>query len=203
MDTPQKPEDDVRTEGGPGGEAPAKAEKPLTPVMEDYLEAIFDLDQEKKVVRVKDIARRLDVKMPTVTSMLKTLSKRGLVHYEKYEYVELTREGAAVGREMRRRHGILYRFLTDILKIDFQVADEEACKMEHTLGEPTLASLTDFMAFVQECPRAGESWLKRFEEYRVHGFDPEKCRDEGSGFVCELQSRVDALDKKGPQGKNK
>jgi DtxR family Mn-dependent transcriptional regulator len=169
--------------------------------MEDYLEAIFDLDQEKKVVRVKDIARRLDVKMPTVTSMLKTLSKRGLVHYEKYEYVELTRDGSAVGQEMRRRHGILYRFLTNILKIDARVADEEACKMEHTLGEATLASLTDFMAFVQECPRAGESWLKHFEEYRVDGLDPEKCRDEGGGFVCELQSRMEALDKKLPPGK--
>ena len=48
--------------------------KHLTSVMEDYLEAIFDLDREKKVVRVKDIARRMDVKMPTVSSMLRTLS---------------------------------------------------------------------------------------------------------------------------------
>ncbi len=48
------------------------AEKPLTSAMEDYLETIFDLDRQKKVVRVKDIAKRLSVKMPTVTSMLKT-----------------------------------------------------------------------------------------------------------------------------------
>jgi len=53
------------------------AEKPLTSVMEDYLEAIFDLDQEKKFIRVKDIAKRMDVKMPTVSSMLKTLNERG------------------------------------------------------------------------------------------------------------------------------
>jgi len=192
----------LNEEQKPAIEEPAKTAKPLTMVMEDYLEAIFDLDNEKKVVRVKDIARRLDVKMPTVTSMLKTLSKRGLVHYEKYEYVELTREGSDVGREMRRRHGILYRFLTNILKIDARVADEEACKMEHTLGESTLASLTDFMAFVQECPRTGKSWLKHFEEYRVHGFNPAKCRDEGGGFVCELKNRVDALDAAYP-GKNK
>ena len=53
-------------------------EKPLTYVMEDYLEAIFDLDQEKKFIRVKDIAKRMDVKMPTVSSMLKTLSDRAM-----------------------------------------------------------------------------------------------------------------------------
>ncbi len=175
-------------------------EKPLTPVMEDYLEAIFDLDKEKKVVRVKDIAKRLNVKMPTVTSMLKTLSKRRLVHYEKYEYVELTGEGFKVGREMRRRHGILYRFLPDILKVDGHLADEEACKMEHTLSDGTLDSLTDFMAFVQECPRAGESWLQNFQEYRIHGFKPEKCKGRTDGFACELKNRVESLEEDLPSG---
>lgn len=171
-----------------------KAEKkPLTSVMEDYLEAIFDLDKDKKVVRVKDIAKRLHVKMPTVTSMLKTLSGRGLVNYEKYEYVELTNEGADVGREMRRRHQILQKFLTDILKVDFKKADEEACKMEHTLSVATLDSLTDFMEFIQACPRAGESWLHHFEEYRRHGKRPEKCVERTEAFSCEFKQRVDSI----------
>jgi len=169
-------------------------DKPLTPVMEDYLETIFDLDQEKRAVRVKDIAKRLDVRMPTVTSMLKTLNKRGLVHYEKYEYVELTPEGSDVGREMRRRHKILFRFLTDILKIQADVADEEACKMEHTLSEATLDSLTDFMAFIQACPRAGKSWLQNFEEFRINGYMPEKCKSRTDSFACELKERIDHKD---------
>ncbi len=59
-------------------------EKPLTSVMEDYLEAIFDLDRNKSFVRVKDIAQKMDIKMPTVSSMLKSLKDRGLVNYEKY-----------------------------------------------------------------------------------------------------------------------
>jgi len=167
--------------------------KPLTSVMEDYLEAIFDLDRDKKVVRVKDIARRLDVKMPTVTSMLKTLSDRGLVYYEKYEYVELTNDGADVGREMRRRHEVLRKFLTNILKIDFKTADAEACKMEHTLSSDTLDSFTDFMEFIQMCPRAGENWLNHFEEYRLHGRRPEKCAERTEQFSCDLKQRVDSM----------
>jgi DtxR family Mn-dependent transcriptional regulator len=150
--------------------------KPLTPAMEDYLEAIFDLSQNKKVVRVKDIARRLDVKMPTVTSMLRTLRGKGLVHYEKYEYVELTKDGTTVGKDMRHRHDILLQFLTEVLKIDQATADEDACKMEHALSVDTLDSLTDFMAFIQSCPRAGQDWLNYFEEYRREGQRPEKCR---------------------------
>jgi DtxR family Mn-dependent transcriptional regulator len=174
------------------------AEKPLTSVMEDYLEAIFNLDKEKKVVRVKDIAKRMNVKMPTVSSMLKTLNNKGLVNYEKYEYVELTKDGADVGKEMRRRHKILLRFLTEILKIEFKIADEEACKMEHTLSSTTLDSLTDFMEFIQTCPRAGESWLHYFEEYRRHGRSPEKCQSRSEAFSCEFKNQVDSIENTSP-----
>lgn len=146
--------------------------KPLTSVMEDYLEAIFDLDKEKKVVRVRDIASKLDVKMPTVSSMLKSLSGRGLVNYEKYEYVELTAKGNRVGREIHHRHEVLYRFLTNILNVPPKTADDEACKMEHALGAATLERLTNFMAFIQQSPRTGESWLKQFKAYQKNGRIP-------------------------------
>jgi DtxR family Mn-dependent transcriptional regulator len=168
------------------------AEKPLTSVMEDYLEAIFDLDQEKKFIRVKDIAKRMDVKMPTVSSMLKTLNDRGLVNYEKYEYVELTKDGEDVGKEMRRRHEVLLKFLTEILEIEFDIADAEACKMEHTLSSATLDRLTGFMEFIQTCPRAGESWLKYFKEYLVDGHRPEKCQARSQKFYREFESQVQA-----------
>jgi DtxR family transcriptional regulator, Mn-dependent transcriptional regulator len=168
------------------------ADKPLTSVMEDYLEAIFDLDQEKKSIRVKDIAKRMDVKMPTVSSMLKTLNDRGLVNYEKYEYVELTKNGENVGKEMRRRHEVLLKFLTEILEIEFNIADDEACKVEHTLSSDTLDRLTGFMEFIQTCPRAGESWLKYFKEYLADGHRFEKCQARGHKFSREFERRVQA-----------
>jgi DtxR family transcriptional regulator, Mn-dependent transcriptional regulator len=168
--------------------------KPLTSVMEDYLEAIFDLDKDQKVVRVKDIAKRMDVKMPTVSSMLKTLNSRGLVNYEKYEYIELTKNGAKVGKEMRRRHEVLREFLTEILNIKPATADAEACKMEHTLSAATLNRLADFMEFIQICPRTGESWLKFFEEYRKNGRRPEICQARGADFSCEFHKQVDDMD---------
>ena len=175
-----------------------QAETPLTSVMEDYLEAIFDLDNEKRVVRVKDIAKRMNVKMPTVSGMLKTLNNKGLVYYEKYEYIELTKDGADVGKEMRRRHKILCKFLTEILKIEFKIADKEACKMEHTLSSATLDSFTDFMEFVQTCPRAGKSWLQYFEEYRLYGRSPEKCQERSEKFSCEFKSKVDSIENTSP-----
>jgi DtxR family Mn-dependent transcriptional regulator len=174
-----------------------KTQKPLTPVMEDYLEAIFDLNKEKRVVRVKDIAKKMNVKMPTVSSMLKTLNERELVNYEKYEYVEMTPKGAKVGKEMRRRHGVLLKFLTEILKIDFDIANGEACKMEHALGLETLDSLTDFMEFIQACPRTGESWLNYFDEYRRDGCLPEKCQARSEAFKCDFQDQLETKKKTG------
>jgi len=150
------------------------SDKPITAVMEDYLEAIFNLSKVKKVVRVKDIAERLGVKMPTVTSMLKSLNDRSLVDYEKYEYVELTDEGKEVGKEVHRRHLLLRKFLTDILKIELETADEEACKIEHTLSFETLNSLADFMKFLQTFSCDGQTCLRCFEEYRRQGFNSSK-----------------------------
>ncbi|WP_231716220.1 metal-dependent transcriptional regulator [Desulfosarcina alkanivorans] len=167
-------------------------EKPLTSVMEDYLEAIFDLDKEKRVVRVKDIAKRMNVKMPTVSSMLKTLNTRGLVNYEKYEYVELTKGGMDVGQEMRRRHGVLLKFLTEILKVDLPTADEEACKMEHALSSETLDRLTDFMAFIQVCPRTGEDWLRFFDDYRSNGHRPEACKTRCETFSSDINNYIES-----------
>jgi DtxR family Mn-dependent transcriptional regulator len=172
--------------------------KPLTSVMEDYLEAIVELDKAKKVVRVKDIAKQMDVKMPSVSSMLKTLNDRGMVHYEKYEYVELTKAGANIGKEVLRRHEILHKFLSEILKIDSTVAGEEACKMEHTLSSATMYSLTAFMEFIQTCPRAGESWLNYFEEFRAEGRNPDKCRMRSEDFSCEFQNKVNSIEEPNP-----
>ena len=175
------------------------SKKPLTPAMEDYLEAIFNLGKEKRVVRVKDIANRLGVKMPTVTNMLKTLSKRELIDYEKYEYLELTKKGLDVGKEIHRRHHILRSFLTDILNIDFKKADEEACKMEHAISASTLDRFIEFMEFIQFCPRVGLEWLKYFDEYRLHGQEPDKCLARMKEFAKGFRVRIKTMKEVGAE----
>jgi DtxR family Mn-dependent transcriptional regulator len=166
------------------------SEKDLTPTMEDYLEAIYNLSQEKRVVRVKDIAKRLGVKMPSVTNMLKTLSERGMIDYEKYEYLELTGRGSDIGSEIDQRHQILKTFLTDILQIDRDQADEDACKMEHSVSPATLGRMVEFMEFVENCPRGGMDWLEYFNEYRKHGRSRELCLERMRKFAHEYDARI-------------
>jgi DtxR family transcriptional regulator, Mn-dependent transcriptional regulator len=167
----------------------------LTPTMEDYLEAIYNLSQEKKVVRVKDIAKRLGVKMPTVTSMLKTLGEKGMIDHEKYEYLELTGKGSDIGSEIDQRHQTLKTFLTDILKIDHDQADKDACKMEHAVSPATLESIVEFMAFIENCPRGGNDWLDLFNEYRKHGAPRDKCLERMKRFAHEYDAKIKDMER--------
>lgn len=164
--------------------------KRLTPTMEDYLEAIYNLSQEKRIVRVKDIAERLGVKMPTVTSMLKTLSEKGMVDHEKYEYLELTGKGFDIGSEIDRRHQTLRKFLIDILQIDHDQADEDACKMEHAVSPATLERIVDFMEFIENCPRGGNDWLEHFNEYWKHGRQKDRCLERMKKFAHEYDAKI-------------
>jgi DtxR family transcriptional regulator, Mn-dependent transcriptional regulator len=109
--------------------------------MEDYLEAISKLQREKNYVRVKDIAKEMMVKMPSVTGALKALTDRNLVRHEKYEYVELTEDGIKIADEIKRRHDLISKFLTHILKIDPEIAEKDACKIEHSVSPITVERL--------------------------------------------------------------
>jgi DtxR family transcriptional regulator, Mn-dependent transcriptional regulator len=172
----------------------------LTPTMEDYLEAIYNIAQEKKVVRVRDIAKSLGVRTPTVTSMLKTLSERDMIDYEKYEYLELTEKGSEVGHEIDYRHQIFRSFLTDILKINYNQADEDACKMEHAVSPTTLEAFVSFMEFIEACPRGGVDWLAHFVEYREHGQPKDTCLERMKQFAHEYNARIEEMESRKAEG---
>lgn len=134
--------------------------KEITPTMEDYLEVIGQLGKKDEVVRVKNIARQLNVKMPSVTEALKTLAKDGLIRHEKYGYVELTQKGNHIAKEIYSRHQALFKFLNQILRIDPRAAEEDACKMEHTISSTALKKLIEFIKSLESCPQRAKRLKK-------------------------------------------
>ena len=143
--------------------------------MEDYLETVAVLQAEGKVVRVNQIGQALGVKMPSVTAALKKLTDEGLVKHEKYGHVELTTKGGKAAREIFHRHEVLRRFLTEVLNITDEIAEEDACKMEHAISTVTLGRLATFMEFVEACPKGEPTWLSNYGYYLEHGTLPEEC----------------------------
>lgn len=120
----------------------------LSPVMEDYLKAIYKLQQETtERVSTSAIAEELDVTAPSVTSMLGKLEDRGFLEREKYAGVRLTADGERVALEVIRHHRLLEAYLTEHLDYDWAEVHEEADRLEHHISEEfearVAATLTD------------------------------------------------------------
>jgi DtxR family Mn-dependent transcriptional regulator len=108
----------------------------LSDVMEDYLKAIYELQEATgPPVATSAIADHLDVTAPTVTSMVEKLEDRGLVDREKYKGVELTDEGRTVALEVLRHHRLLETYLTEHLDYDWTDVHDEADVLEHHISE--------------------------------------------------------------------
>ncbi|MFP3974971.1 MAG: metal-dependent transcriptional regulator [Dehalococcoidia bacterium] len=151
--------------------------------MQDYLEAIIVLRGESEAVKVTQISKALGVRNSSVTAAMAKLSRAGLVEHKRYGHVELTAEGEEIARDVYQRHKTLRHFLTRILDVEPQVADGDACRMEHVLSESTMERLEKFLEFVLNCPRGEPEWLNGFNYYLEHGE-----RDQESLARCQREA---------------
>ena len=131
--------------------------------VEDYLEVIYMLSSKKGYARIVEIASELKVKTPSATEMIQKLAKEGYIEYEPYQRIKLAKKGEELAKKVYRRHKILTDFLM-ILGVDREVAERDACEMEHSLHPETLRRLTKFVEFVRQAPQ-NTRWLESFKKY--------------------------------------
>ncbi|MCI4457426.1 MAG: metal-dependent transcriptional regulator [Desulfurococcaceae archaeon] len=115
---------------------------------EDYLEAIYKLSFEGKKVSVTNLAKILNVKPSSVVEQLRKLSDKKLIIYKKGEEIRLTRKGSRLARQIFERHNILKKFLTEILMLPEEIAEKDACSMEHYLHKDTIERLKKLTIYV-------------------------------------------------------
>lgn len=113
----------------------------LTASQEDYLEAIYLLEEADGAARAAAVARKIGVRKPSVTTALRSLTAAGLVAHDPYGAVRLTRRGRDAARGVVRRHRVLMDFLTSLLGVAQREAEEVACRMEHALSAGVLRRL--------------------------------------------------------------
>lgn len=118
---------------------------PVTSSLQDYLEVILNLIQEKNTARVTDIADRLDIAKPSVIQALTLLKEKGLIVQDRYGPVELTAEGKRYALNIRHRHKVIYGFLTQVLGVSPEAAEQDACLMEHDLSNETFDCLLRYL----------------------------------------------------------
>ena len=116
----------------------------MTKSLEDYIEIIYVLIQEKRRAHVRDIASSLKVKMPSVVKGISELKKLALVTQEPYGDVELTAKGRRIATVILNRHTKIREFLMR-LGVSRRIADKDACLMEHFLSAETMDKIRDFL----------------------------------------------------------
>jgi DtxR family transcriptional regulator, Mn-dependent transcriptional regulator len=121
----------------------------IHPNLENYLRAIWDIQQKGAVVRVKDLAKALGLKNGTIVSGLRTLGQKGLVVHEYYGHVELTSKGTLAAMEVMHRHEVLYAFLAGLLNLSPELAEEDACALEHYISGEGLHRLIHFIEYLR------------------------------------------------------
>lgn len=117
----------------------------LTFTMENYLEAIYELSSEGEGARVSDIAKRLGVSKASTNSAIVSLAEKGLIHYEKYREIFLTEEGLVFAKSTSDKHRTIKKFFIEILKIDTDIADTDACAIEHVISRDSIAAMEKYM----------------------------------------------------------
>ena len=124
-------------------------EEDRTDRMEDYLEVIYELVQQKGYATTIDISQCLNVSSPSVTKMLQRLDESRYLDYEKYRGIRLTQQGIDVAKNIHKRHSLLAEFLI-MIGVDEDTANRDAEGIEHHLHSETLKKLEEFVKTVKK-----------------------------------------------------
>jgi DtxR family Mn-dependent transcriptional regulator len=117
----------------------------LTPRTADYLETIYLLSLRHDTVGVSQVAAAREVTIPTARAAVDRLKKGGFCRQERYGKIVLTGKGIERAQTVYGKHRALFRFLHEVLGVDPEVADDEACRLEHGLSPETRAKLVAFI----------------------------------------------------------
>ena len=149
----------------------------------DYIEAIYHIIAEKLVARSKEIAAQLKVSRASVTEALRALSKKGLINYAPYEAITLTDKGREIAEDVVFRHKALKQFFIEVLAVDPALAEDGACKVEHSAPPEIIERMISFTKFIQVCPRGGDDLIQGFAAYCKNGDTKENCDSCISGCI--------------------
>ena len=109
--------------------------------MEQYIETIAHLLTKEKVCSVSEIAEEAQVSRPAASRAVRDLAARDLVQHKSYGYVDLTPQGQTLADKLTARHEALFQFFTEVLQLDDEYADQEACRLEHQIDDEVVTRL--------------------------------------------------------------
>lgn len=119
---------------------------------ENYLKVIYKLAQQHQEITVKDIAASLDIKMPTVNSMIKKLDEKKLIRYQKYKAIEITEKGKKEALSILRKHRLTELFLSQVMGLGWEEVHDIAEQIEHIQSERFFSRIDEMLGSPQFDP---------------------------------------------------
>ncbi len=120
--------------------------------IEDYLKAIYNIQQENGKVATTTLAKKMSIAPASATGMIKRLSDLKLVTYEKYQGVKLTRSGEQIALEVIRHHRLIELFLAEALGLPWDKVHDEAEKWEHVLSDEVEERIDQLLGYPTRDP---------------------------------------------------
>jgi Mn-dependent DtxR family transcriptional regulator len=118
---------------------------------EDYLEAILVIEGRTGFVRSIDVAAELGFTKPSVSRAMSILREAGYILMDKEQGIQLTETGRAKAVEVYRRHRLLTRYFAEVLDVPLDVAEEDACRIEHVISKESMDRILQHMEKIAEC----------------------------------------------------
>jgi len=143
-----------------------------------YLMAIHELRRRHGYARVSDVAKYLQITKGSVSTAMKQLKERGYVQEDHNRFLELTKKGDQVVREIEAARLVVQKFLSDALGMDEDDAQIDACKVEHLLSSDARVRLVCFLRSLFSDEPASQTFLNQFRSKTLEcrGGDLDSCR---------------------------
>lgn len=114
---------------------------------ENYLKSLFLLTNSSKAVNLSELSNLLNVRLPTVNSMIKNLSKQGLVNYKKYKPISLTDNGKKIAAQVIRKHRLTEIFLVNKMGFGWGEVHDIAEQLEHISSSEFFERMDEQLGF--------------------------------------------------------
>jgi len=125
----------------------------VSSTIEEYLEAIYKLQERDGAAKTTELAKQLKVALGTITNTIESMEKQSLVVHQPYKGVKLTAKGRKIALDVVRRHRLSERLLVDILRVEWGKAHDAACKLEHVFADKELSRpLEKALGHPKTCP---------------------------------------------------
>lgn len=117
----------------------------LSKSSEEYLKTMYILKKQNGKIRVTDIAEKMNCTKPSVNKAIYNLKDNGMLNYESYGEILLTKEGENLAKKILETYDIVYLFFKDVLNLDKENAESEAEKMKSAITDETINKLAKYV----------------------------------------------------------